>query len=88
MVQILFYAYICGIAISKSNDFTTLPWDAVGRRGMGWNGTIEIAVGWDGNGTRRSVPWTTLVIVAIGLSNLEIAIRSILSDFALCASAE
>ena len=54
-LQRLFYAYICGIAISKSNDVTALPWDAVG-----WDGTIEIPVGWGGNRTRQCVPWTTL----------------------------
>ena len=29
---------------------------------MGWDGTVQIAMGWDGNGTEKSVPWTTLCI--------------------------
>ena len=45
-----FCAHGCGIAISKSNDVTTVQWDAVG-----WDEIFKIAVGWDENGTRKSV---------------------------------
>ena len=48
MVQTLFYAYKCGIAISKSNDVTTLPWDA-----LGWDGMGQSKLPWDGMGMGR-----------------------------------
>ena len=31
-----------------------IPWDGMGQVGIG--------MGWDGNGTDKSVPWTSLVI--------------------------
>ena len=44
----LCFAYICGIAISKSNDVTTLSWDAVG-----WDGMGQSKLPWDGMGMGR-----------------------------------